>query len=395
MSGYQKNLISTENGAVADYEGLMAAKKKEVSVLTKGIEEKMSRVGSLGVEIATMKNDLEDTSEGLAQNQKFAADLKKNCGKREGIHEKEKQMRAAEVVALADTIKILNDDDALELFKKTLPSSSMSLVQVQDSSAVLRKQAAAAITSTRSYMRPGQHRSLDFVLLALRGRKVGFEKVVKLIDGLVATLNSEQIDDEHKKEYCEAHFDSTDDKKKALERSIADTTTVIEETKEGLATLAEEIKALKAGIVALDKSVGDATEQRKAESAEYKELVTSNAAAKELILFAKNRLEKFYNPKLYKAAPERQLSEGDQIYVNEGGDIPTAAPGGIANTGITALMQLFSRSHAAPAPPPQAAAAYKKKSEGSAGVMAMMDLLVQDLDKETTEAETEESNAKE
>merc|ERR1719414_2142733 len=87
MSGYQKNLISTENGAVADYEGLMAAKKNEESVLTKGIEEKMSRVGSLGVEIATMKNDLEDTSEGLAQDQKFAADLKKNCGSREGIHE--------------------------------------------------------------------------------------------------------------------------------------------------------------------------------------------------------------------------------------------------------------------------------------------------------------------
>jgi len=199
MSVDQKNLISTETGAVADYEGLVAAKKKEVSVLTKGIEEKMSRVGSLGVEIATMKNDLEDTSEGLAQDQKFAADLKKNCGNREGIHEKEKQMRATEVVALADTIKILNDDDALELFKKTLPSSSMSLVQVQDSSAVLRKQATAAITSSRSHMRPGQHRSLDFVLLALRGRKVGFEKVVKLVDGLVATLNSEQKDDEHKK----------------------------------------------------------------------------------------------------------------------------------------------------------------------------------------------------
>merc|ERR1719264_227613 len=84
MSADQKNLLSTEKGAVADYEGLVAAKKKEVSVLTKGIEEKMARVGSLGVEIATLKNDLEDTAEGLAQDKEFAADLKKNCGKREG-----------------------------------------------------------------------------------------------------------------------------------------------------------------------------------------------------------------------------------------------------------------------------------------------------------------------
>merc|ERR1719350_2316419 len=163
-------------------------------------------------------------------------------------------MRATEVVALADTIKILNDDDALELFKKTLPSASMSLVQVQDSSAALRQRAVEALAKSRSSMRPGQHRHIDFVLLALRGRKVGFEKVVKLVDGLVVTLNNEQKDDEHKK---------------ALERSISDTTTVIEETKESLATLAEEIKALKAGIVALDKAVEEATEQRKADSAEY------------------------------------------------------------------------------------------------------------------------------
>merc|ERR1719210_927393 len=175
---------------------------------------------------------------------------------------------------------------------------------------------------------------------------------------------------------------------------MADTETVIEEKKESLATLVEEIKAAKAAIAALDKSVADATDQRKAESAENKDLVVSNGAAKELILFAKNRLEKFYNPRLYKAAPDRELSEGDRIYENQGGYIPTEAPGGIANTGIRAFAQLFS-VHTASAPPPAAAAAYVKKSEGSAGVMAMMDLLVQDLDKETTEAETEEANAQE
>jgi len=391
MTVDQKNLNSVEKSSIAGYEGLMAAKKKEVATLTKSVEEKVARVGSLGVEIATMKNDLEDTSEGLAADKKFAENLKADCGKREAIHEKEKQMRAEEVVALADTIKILNDDDALELFKKTLPSASASFVQVQESSGVLRKQAEKLLSQARSHMQPGHHR-LDFVLLALHGRKVGFDKIVKLIDGLVATLKTEQQDDEHKKEYCEAQFDLADDKRKVLEHSIADTDTVIEESKERLATLIEDIKALQAGIAALDKSVAEATAQRKAESAETKELVTSNGAAKELILFAKNRLQKFYNPKLYNAAPERVLSEGDRIYENEGGDIPTEAPGGIANTGISAFTQLVSTAHA---PPPAVAAAYTKKSEGSAGVMSMMDLLVQDLDKETAEAETEEANAQE
>merc|ERR1712085_119636 len=134
--------------------------------------------------------------------------------------------------------------------------------------------------------------------------------------------------------------------------------TVMGEAKEGIATLIDEVKALKAGIVALDKQVSEATAQRKAEEAEHKELMQSNTAAKELIMFAKNRLNKFYNPKLAKAASFVQLS----------------------------------MSRGAPPPPPATAAAYKKKAEGSNSVISMMDLLVQDLDKEMTVSETEEKN---
>ena len=92
--------------------------------------------------------------------------------------------------------------------------------------------------------------------------------------------------------------------------------TVIEKSKEGSATLVEEIRALKASTVALDKQVSEATEQRKAEAAEYKDLRKCDTAAKEVFLFAKNRLNKLYNPSLYKPAPKRELSVGDQIYVN-------------------------------------------------------------------------------
>jgi len=391
MAADQKDLISTETSGLGNFESLMIAKKKEVAALSKAIEEKSVRVGDLGVSIATMKNDAEDTSEALAEDTKFAANLKKNCAEKTGIHEEEKKLRAQEMVALADTIKILNDDDALELFKKTLPSASSSFLEVQRTRLSMQEKARNLLANVHPSGTAGR-RHLDFVLLALRGKKIGFDKIIKLIDDLVATLKTEQQDDEDKKEYCAKQFDQADDKKKAFELSISDLETVIEETKEGIATLDEEIKALTAGIKALDKAVSEATEQRQAESAEYKDLMTSNTAAKELILFAKNRLNKFYNPKMYKAPPKRELSEGDQIYVNEGGDIPTAAPGGIANTGIGAFVQL---KRDAPAPPPETAAAYTKKAGEGNGVIAMMDLLVKDLDKEMQTAEVEEKNGKE
>jgi len=99
-------------------------------------------------------------------------------------------------------------------------------------------------------------------------------------------------------------------------------------------------------------------------------------------------LNKFYNPKLYKAAPKRELSEEERITVNMGGTLaPTAAPGGIAGTGVTAFSQV------APAPPPETAGAYAKKGGESGGVIAMLDMMVADLDKEITEVEVEEKEA--
>merc|ERR1719362_820162 len=98
--------------------------------------------------------------------------------------------------------------------------------------------------------------------------------------------------------------------KKALDNRVADANAAIANAKESIATLSQEIAALEAGIAALDKSVAEATAQRKDENAEYKALVAADTAAKEVLAFAKNRLNQFYNPKLYKPAAEKELSSG-------------------------------------------------------------------------------------
>ena len=125
--------------------------------------------------------------------------------------------------------------------------------------------------------------------------------------------------------------------------------------------------------------------------------MASDSAAKEVLLFAKNRLNKFYNPAQYKAPPKRKLSEEERITLNNGGTLaPTEAPGGIAGTGIGAsFVQIREQRQfrAAPPPPPETFGAYAKKSGESQGVIAMIDLLVKDLDKEMTEAKTQEADS--
>merc|ERR1719252_536218 len=387
MEADLKEAKANEEKAIADYKALVAAKKKEIEAATKAIEEKMTRVGELGVEVATMVNDLEDTKEGLEEYKKFLADMDKNCELKKKEWAEYKKMMAAELLALADTIKILNDDDALELFKETLPSAA-SLLQVRSPLGQMRHLALVALSGARA---PGVRRDarLDLLEMALRGKKMGFEKIIKMIDDLVALLAKEQLDDDEKKAWCLAELDTADDKKKALENAISDLEKAIQDEEESIATLASEIEALEDGIKALDKQVAEATEQRKAEHAEFEENLAANSAAVDLLGFAKNRLNKFYNPKLYKAPPKRELSAEDRIVTSMGGTLaPTAAPGGIAGTGI-GLAQVAE----APPPPPEADLTYKKKGEEGTGVIAMIDLLIGDLEKEITQSKVDEKDA--
>merc|ERR1719335_1805274 len=195
--------------------------------------------------------------------------------------------RQEELLVIADTIKILNDDDALDLFKKTLPSASFLQVMVTDKQA--RQEAMKAFSGLN---KKGRSVDLQLILMALHGKKVSFDKVVKMIDDMVVLLGKEQVADDEKKAYCEAEFDKADDKKKALERTISDLEKSLEEAKEAVSTLAEEIKVLEDGIVKLDREVAAATETRKAEHEEFEVTLAGNQAAVKLIEIAKNRMNK-------------------------------------------------------------------------------------------------------
>merc|ERR1719382_652693 len=187
-----------------------------------------------------------------------------------------------------------------------------------------------------------------------------------MIDDMVATLKAEQSDDDSKLKYCSTSLDETEDKKKELERAVSVSETAISDLEGSISTLADEIKALEAGIKALDKSVAEATDMRKAESEEFHELTTNNAAAKEILAWAKNRLYKFYQPKMHKEEAK--------------------AP--------AALVQIVAKRRGSDAPPPPPEFTnYAKKTAESTGVIAMIDLIISDIDKEMTAAQVEEEDA--
>jgi len=349
-------ITAAEEKAIKDFEALIAAKEKELNANSGALEAKIERAAEVGLEIVEMKEDLDDTQKALVEDKKFLAELEKDCGTKEEEWNKRCKIRAEELLAIGDTIKILNDDDALDLFKKTLPSPS--LLQTQITSAEVKQQALAALKASRGDSR------LDFIALALRTKAQGtFDKVIGMIDEMVALLGEEQMQDDEKKKYCEAELDKTEDEMKSLERKVDDLLKAQEEGKDTLATLGEDIEALADGIKALDKQVAEATENRKEENTEYKEEMAANVGAKKLLELAKNRLAKFYSPK-------------------------TAAASLVT-------VSLHETGAAAPPPPPETWGAYKKQTEEAGGILGMLQMMIADVEKEITESKTEEKNAQE
>merc|ERR1719316_1707995 len=395
MEADLKEAEETEAAAIQDFNGLIAAKSKEIGSATAAIEDKTARVGTLAVDIVNAKNDLSDTQDALADDSNFLIELKTTCAEQTKLFDVVKKTRAEEISAVGATIKILNDDDALDLFKKTLPSPGDSLLQ---GSATTSSRARASFLLRQAQeanfrLNTKKNAGLGLIELALKGKKVGFEKIVKMMDDMTALLKKEQGDDEQQKEYCEAEFEESEDKNGALQRKIKGLETEISEGADAIAGLQDDIATLTQGIKDLDKSVQEATETRKEESTEYTATKAANNAAVQLLGVAKNQLNKFYNPTLYKAPERRELTEEERIYVASGGADPRdaeeaeTARTSIAGTGVTALDQL----DAPPPPPPMAVEAYKKQD--SAGPVALIDRLANDLKMEMQEDDMEEKEA--
>jgi len=356
MQAELDEITMAEEKAIKDFDALIAAKKKELNANTGALESKIERAAEVGLEIVEMKEDLDDTQKALIEDKKFLAELEKDCGTKEEEWNKRCKIRAEELLAIGDTIKILNDDDALDLFKKTLPSPS--LLQTLVTSAEVKQQALSALKASKGDSR------LDFIALALRTKAQGtFDKVIGMIDEMVALLQEEQTQDDEKKKYCEAELDKTEDEKKELERKVDDLLKAQEEGKDTLATLGDEIEALADGIKKLDKQVAEATENRKEENTEYKEEMSANAGAKKLLEMAKGRLAKFYSPKSAAASL------------------------------LTVSLHEVAAAAAAPPPPPETWGAYKKQTEEAGGILNMIQMMISDVEKEITESKTEEENA--
>merc|ERR1719281_706426 len=125
-------LEKDEAASVAGFTDMKASKEKEIEFADESIESKKERVGVLAVEIVQNKDAVEDATAEAAAAKKFAATLEEQCATKKKEYDALCKSRADELAAIGAAIGILTDDDALDVFKKSLPASAF--VQAQPAS---------------------------------------------------------------------------------------------------------------------------------------------------------------------------------------------------------------------------------------------------------------------
>merc|ERR1719399_323336 len=411
-------LKKDEDAAVAGFADMKASKEKEIEFADESIESKKERVGTLAVEIVKNKDAVEDQAAEAAAAKKFAATLEKQCATKKKEWAEITKMRSDEMAAIGEAIAILTDDDALDVFKKSLPAASlvqsenypshghinrftgeMSFLQARRAPAARLQKAQALLAMSKL-----EGSSVGVMLFSLKskmrlaskaGGAVDFSAIMKMIDEMVAVLQKEAKDDATHKDFCVSELDKTEREKAATDDKLAQLTSSIEEISDNIAAAAESIQTLTDGIAALDKDVAEATEQRKKEHEEFTETVQLSEVAEQLIGKAKNRLLKFYNPTLYKAPPKKEMTMEEKIIA--GGSSALLQSEAAFDSPDSSFVQIrkvsLLRSKVAPPEAPETFGAYEKKGEKSGGIMALMDMMVNEMKASLQEAKFAEKQA--
>ena len=87
---------------------------------------KLTLQGNLVVEVESLKTDVADTKKSLAADQELSTKLAESCSSQSSECEERQKSRVEEHLAIYDGIMLLNDDDALELFKSTVQANLWS-----------------------------------------------------------------------------------------------------------------------------------------------------------------------------------------------------------------------------------------------------------------------------
>jgi len=287
---FETNLAKAEadeKTASAAYDELKATKDKEIAAMVDQTDAKTSELAKSNQGVANDKESLDDTEDQLAADQKFLADLKKQCANFDAQFEARKKLRTEEITAVSETISILTTEEAQDTFVKG--QASMDFIQTKMRKSDARQKAAKILLAAAQ-----KTRNPRLTALAQMSKIDFFSKVKAKIDTMVEALKKESKDEIADRDVCIAELNENEKLTAEKEDTRADLTAKIADLKTQIETLTSDLAAAAQEITDTQIGMKKASVAREAENKEYAVVAQDQQATRAILEKAVARLSQFY-----------------------------------------------------------------------------------------------------
>jgi hypothetical protein len=305
------------------------------------------------------------------RDEKYIGDTQASCATKADEWAERKRLRAEEKASIAQAIATLRSDDARDLFKKSFDSHGAFFLQT--SASVHKVEHRPMIKNAMAALMKTAVKSGDVRLLLLAQKHAGgalskgdpFAPVIKDIDGFIADLKEEEEADMKEKEMCEKERAERTQRVQIYSKQIDMSTAVIGRLTEHIAASQKQVDQINVEIKENEDAKRDATEIRNKEKVEYGASVDDDTAAGQVVENAIAVLKSFYQNNELNAPGFVQVRAAK---MEEPGEAPT--------------------------PPPSTwGSEYKGASGETGGIVALMEGIKADIEKDIRAADKEEADA--
>jgi hypothetical protein len=350
---FETNLANSqkeEMQAQTAYGDLKSAKEAEIKAGKELLDTKTQELADADEKKAESENDLEDTRNSLAADQKFLMNLKETCQNADGEYEERTKSRQEEIKGCSEALAILSSDDAHDTFGSTF-NFAQDFAQTSRSK---RTEAAAVLTeAAKKFANP------RLSALATRVRLDAFKKVKAAIQEMIDALLQEKKDEIKHKDFCTDALNTNEREQELKARDISKLEAKLADLTSKMDTLSKDLATLEAEIAEMQTQLKRAGEDREMQNADFQKTVQDQRATKDLLTRALDVLKGVFAKKFLQLEAREKKQE----------------PAG-------------------PPPPP----GFKKyeQSSGAGGVMGMIEQVIRDteaLEGEAIKAETDSQKA--
>jgi len=355
--------LEKDNAAEAEsqksFEEIMATKAQELETLELTLQKQETDEAMKTKQLSEREVLLDDTSAQLEADEQFFADTKDACKAKATEWSVRTRMRTEEMNGMRVAINILSSDDAKKTFKAST-STFVQLVAVHQQSESI---AARANAYKQLQVVATKFRSRSVAKIALEVQAGGhFDKVIVMIDDMISLLRKEEQDDIDHRDRCENGQNANKNEMDDLANAIKKTNSGLKRMGNTKSELESEIGGLENDIKASEKDMAELLKFRNKEEGEFRQALKDDADAIALLKKAIVALSEYYTKNKIPLGLVQKAPEYEQD--------PDKAPA------------------------TEWASADSRKSE-SGGIVAILEMLVEDTEKEMKEGRADNADAQE